>query len=325
MNLINRELQKIKENPAVDSKFTAEDWAGFQALMEQSNIQDKELILRVLSMYSDSEEREREIRNLSQAFTQIADEILPQLRRSRLNVTVDIIGKSDEEILSLLKSNPKSLSIEEILYAARLLRGTASLDDQFAVYQQISEWQPDDYRAFNNMGVVRFLQQNFTDAGKYFKRAAAVDNSAPEIHYNTGLIALINGNISEAETAFGQAVGTGEALNEALGVMYMMKGNFPQAESIMRQAPNTNNVALSKILMGDYDRAGEVLDLVQMPDATTYYMKAIAGARSNSKDEVYKGMRAAIMRDKSKAGYALKDVEFAKYLSDPAFMSIVKQ
>ena len=324
MNFINRELRKLQENPTIHSRNTAEDWEGFKALMEKSNIQDKELILRVLSMYSDSETREREIRNMAQTFTQIADEILPQLRRSRLNVTVDIIGKSDEEILSLLQSNPRALSAEEILYAVNLIKGAASLNDQFEIYKMISELHPNDYRAFNNMGVVRFMQQNFSDAENWFRRAAYIDNSAPELHYNLGIVALVNGNIRDAETAFGQAVGVGEPLNEALGVMYMMQGNFPLAESVMRQAPNTNNVALSKILMGDYDRANEVLDLVSMPNAITYYLKAIVGVRTNDREEVFKGMRAAVLRDRSKAEYVRKDAEFARYLSDPTFMSIIR-
>jgi Flp pilus assembly protein TadD len=324
MNFINRELKKVKESPNVFSEFTAEDWEGFQSLLEKSDIADKELILRVLSMYKDPEEREREIKNISQAFTQISDEILPQLRRSRLNVTVEIIGKSDEEILALLKSNPDSLNLEERLYAARLQSETVSPEELFVLYKNISEKYPEDYRAFNNMGVARFLQENFKEAQTYFQRAATIDDTATEVQYNMGVIALIKGDLSAAETAFGQAVGIGDDLNEALGVMYMMQGNFPQAETVMQKAPHSNNTAIGKILMGDYDRATEVLDLVQMPDATTYYLKAIVGARSNVKDEVYKNMRAVMMRDEAMGEYAKSDMEFAKYWADAEFMGIVK-
>ncbi|MDR1698432.1 MAG: tetratricopeptide repeat protein [Prevotellaceae bacterium] len=323
-NFISRELKKLQENPDINAKNTAEDWAGFQALMEKSDIQDKEVILRVLSMYSDPEQREREMRNIARTYTQVADQILPQLRRSRLNVTVDIIGKSDDEILSLLKSNPDALTLEEILYAANLIKGSASLNDQFEVYKMITEIYPDDYRAYNNMATIRFRQADYADAETWLRKALAQDSEAPEVHYNQGIIALVKGDMKAAEGAFGQATGTGEPLDEALGALYMMQGNYKLAESVMKNAPNTNNVALGKILAGDYDRANEILDLVPMPNATTYYLKAIVGARTNNKEEVYKGMRAAVMRDQSKAAYALKDVEFAKYLSDPVFMSIVK-
>lgn len=324
MNFINRELKKLKETPDINAKNTAEDWAGFQALMEKSDIQDKEVILRVLSMYSDPEQREREMRNIAKTYTQVAEEILPQLRRSRLNVTVELIGKSDEEILSLLKSDPQVLSLEEILYGANLIKGSAGLNDQFDTYQTITEIYPDDYRAYNNMATIRFQQGDYADADVWLKKALVRNDAAPEIYYNQGIVALVNGDIKAAEGAFGQAAGAGEKLNEALGALYMMQGNYTLAERVMQSVPNTNNVALGKILAGDYNRANEILDLVPMPNANTYYLKAVVGARTNNKNEVYEGMRAAVTRDKAKAAYALKDAEFAKYLSDPAFMEIVK-
>ena len=100
---------------------TPEDWEGFKALMEKSNIQDKELILRVLSMYSDPVVREKEIKNISQLIKKLQMKYLPQLRRSVMSVDVDVVGKSDEELLkTLAMSDPKSLNLEEILYAATL-------------------------------------------------------------------------------------------------------------------------------------------------------------------------------------------------------------
>ncbi len=145
-DFINKEIKKLKTNVTVDSKFTAEDWDGFQKLMENSNIQDKQVILRVLSMYTDPEQREREIKNLSVAFKSIADEILPQLRRSRLKLTVDVTGKSDAEIAKLAKEDAAKLTVEELLYAATL---TSDLNEKAALYTKATDLYSGDLRGWN--------------------------------------------------------------------------------------------------------------------------------------------------------------------------------
>ena len=106
-----KQLKKAKVDATIESNVTAEDWAGFQEAMEKSNIQDKELVLRVLSMYADPEEREAQIKNLSAVFKTIADEVLPALRRSRLILTTDLIGKSDEEFATLVKNDAAALNV----------------------------------------------------------------------------------------------------------------------------------------------------------------------------------------------------------------------
>ena len=212
--MLNKDLKKAKIDAPVDAKYTAQDWEGFQELVSKSNIQDKELILRVLSMYQDPAQREQEIKNISSVYKNLADDILPQLRRSRLTLNYEIIGKSDEEITKLASSNPSELNIEELLYAATLTNDPAK---QEAIYTQATKQFPNDYRAYNNLGKLAYQAGNVDKAESYLKKAASV-NAAPEVNMNLGLISLIKGDKAAAEAYFGKAAGTKE-LGESMGCL----------------------------------------------------------------------------------------------------------
>ena len=185
--MLNKDLKKAKIDAPVDAKYTAQDWEGFQELVSKSNIQDKELILRVLSMYQDPAQREQEIKNISSVYKNLADDILPQLRRSRLTLNYEIIGKSDEEIAKLASSNPSELNVEELLYAATLTNDPAK---QEAIYTQATKQFPNDYRGYNNLGKLAYQAGNVDKAESYLKKAASV-NATPEVNMNLVLISLI--------------------------------------------------------------------------------------------------------------------------------------
>ena len=174
--VINKNLKKDKIEATVDTKYTAQDWEGFQELVSKSNIQDKELILRVLSMYQDPEQREQEIKNISSVYKTLADEVLPQLRRSRLTLNYEVIGKSDEEISKLAESDAKQLNLEELLYAATLTNDAAKKE---AIYTKATQNFPNDYRAYNNLGKLAYQAGNLDKAENYFKKAASIKD-APE-------------------------------------------------------------------------------------------------------------------------------------------------
>lgn len=317
---LNAELKKIKSPLTVESRFTPEDWDGFQALMEKSNIQDKELILRVLSMYSDPEQREREIKNLSAAFQQIATDVLPQLRRSQLKLMVKVTGKSDEEIATLAKNDPSALNIEELLYAATL---TSDAGAKQAIYKKVTELYPNDVRAYNNMGQVCYYMGNLDNAEKAFAKALSMEPRNPDANYNAGLIALAKGQMDKAEAYFGNAVGTTGNLKNALGTYYMASGDYAKAKSTMLGV-STNNTALLQILNKEYNAAKNTLGAIETPDAQTSYLKAVVAARTNDKDGVYSNLKSAVAMNKEFAVKALKDLEFAKYWADSAFRAIVK-
>ena len=313
-----KELKKNKVEAPVDAEYTAEDWEGFQELVSKSNIQDKELILRVLSMYSDPEQREQEIKNISAVYSTLAEEILPQLRRSRLTLNYEIIGKSDEEISSLAQSDPSKLNVEELLYAATLTNDAAQ---QEAIYTKAAAQFPNDYRAFNNLGKLAYQKGDMAKAESYLKKAAAI-NDAPEVNMNLGLIALVKGDKATAESYLGKAAGA-EGLNEALGNLYIAQGKYAQAVTAFGDL-KTNSAALAQILAKDYNKARATLDGVKNADAYTDYLKAVLGARTNNPSAVTGNLKKAIAADPTLAKKAASDLEFAKYFTDADFMSIVQ-
>ena len=316
--MLRKDLKKAKIDAPIDAKYTAQDWEGFQELVSKSNIQDKELILRVLSMYQDPAQREQEIKNISSVYKTLADEILPQLRRSRLTLNYEIIGKSDEEIAKLASSNPSELNVEELLYAATLTNDPAK---QEAIYTQATKQFPNDYRAFNNLGKLAYQAGNVDKAESYFKKAASV-NASPEVNMNLGLISLIKGDKAAAETYFGKAAGTKE-LGESMGNLYIAQGQYERAVNSFGDS-KTNSAALAQILAKDYNKAKNTLANVERPDAYTDYLMAVLGARTNNSSMVTSSLKSAVAKDPSLAKKAATDLEFAKYFTNADFMSIAK-
>ena len=302
---INRELKKLKASVNIDSKFTAEDWDGFQKLVEASSIEDKAVILRVLSMYTDPQQREQEIKNIAVAYKAIAEEILPELRRSKMTLTVNVIGKSDAEIDSLAKVDAKQLNVEELLYSATLVADNAA---KVEIYTKATEIYADDYRTFNNLGMVLYAQGKCEEAGRCFAKALEMAPNCPNVNYNNGLIALCKKDIAKAEEFFGKAGGVGKDLDYANGAIAILKGNYKKAAELFGAAA-TNNAALANILNKNNGAARKALENVVNPNAITSYLKAILAARTNNTAEYEKNIQDASKCAKL-AERAKTDVEF---------------
>lgn len=298
---------KVTEFGELTANFTPEDWEGLQKLVAASNIQDKDLILSVLSMYKDPEQREQELRNLSNVFDQLADEILPKLRYSRITASINVIGKSDEEIIAAFNADPASLTDDELLYAATL---TNDLNRKKAIYSAATRLYPNDFRGFNNLGMVEYQLGDYDAAMADFKKAARLQPNAPETQMNEGLVALVNKDFRAANTAFGKAGGL-EGLGSALGVYYLEQGDVKAAVKAFGSAKN-NNAALAQILNKDYSAAKTTLAGISTPDATTYYLMAVLGARTGNDQMVTSNLRQAIKLDPNMAKLAANDLEFAK-------------
>ena len=316
--MLSKDLKKAKIDAPIDAKYTAQDWEGFQELVSKSNIQDKELILRVLSMYQDPAQREQEIKNISSVYKTLADEILPQLRRSRLTLNYEIIGKSDEEIAKLASSNPSELNVEELLYAATLTNDPAK---QEAIYTQATKQFPNDYRAFNNLGKLAYQAGNVDKAESYLKKAANIQ-AAPEVNMNLGLVALAKGDKNAAEAYLGKAAGAKE-LGETLGNLYIAQGQYERAVNSFGDA-KTNSAALAQILAKNYNKAKNTLANIEKPDAYTDYLMAVLGARTNNQSMLTSSLKNAVAKDSSLAKKAATDLEFAKYFTNSDFMNIIK-
>ena len=298
----------IKDFGELTADFTVEDWEGFKELVSASDIQDKDLILSVLSMYSDPEQREKEIRNLSSVFEQLAEEILPQLRRSRLTASINVIGKSDEEIMAVFNSDPDSLTVEELLYCATLTDDNAK---RIEIYTACTKYYPNDYRGYNNLGMCQYIAGDYDAAKSNFNKAANLAPESAETHMNQALCDMMDKNYDSANQKLGSAAGV-EGLNEALGVYYMEQGDYNAAVNAFGDA-KSNNAALAQILTKDYSKARNTLAAIAEPDATTYYLMAVLGARTNNQQMVTSNLSQAISKDSTLRDKAANDLEFAKF------------
>ncbi len=324
-NYLSNQFRRAKIDEVSDADFfnlktTPEDWEGFKQLVENSNIQDKDLVLRVLSMHTDPEVREREIKNMASTFEVLAEEILPQLRRSKLNVNVEEIGKSDEEISELASANPSVLNVEEILYAGTL---TNNVDEQLAIYQAAAKQFPNDWRTHNNVGYAFYQKGDLDQAAVAFERANSTKANQPEVMNNLGAVALRNGEMEKAEEYFGNAAGVGSELDNNLGVVAIKKGMYDEAVRYFGNSVSCN-AALAKILAGNYDAALSTLNANTQEVALKYYLKAIVGVRTNDSDVMFDNLRRATDLDAKYKEYASTDMEFARFFGDATFRSIVQ-
>lgn len=307
---VNKELKANKMESDIKTKYTAEDWDGFQELVSQSNIQDKDVILRVLSMYKEPEEREAQIKNMSAVFQELAETVLPELRRARLTINYELIGRSDDEILAQFKSDASKLSNEEVLYGATLVSTPAEKE---AWYQKATQLYANDYRAYNNLAQLAYAKGDLSTAESYLNKAKSLKADASEVNTNLALIALAKGDLSTAETYIAKGSGA-DSFKEIMGNIQIAKGNYQQAASNLAGV-NTNSAALAQILNKDYASAKTTLNNVKNADAYTSYLKAIVAARTNDAAGVSSNLSAAISKDASLAKRAATDLEFANFAS----------
>lgn len=302
-----KQVKNAKLESDVTGSYTAEDWDGFQKLVAASNIQDKDVILRVLSMYQDPEEREQQIRNMSAGFRELADGILPELRRSRLIINYELIGRSDQQIKDQYAADATQLSVDEMLYAATL---ESSVDAKESIYKKTTQVYPNDYRAYNNLATIAFEKGNYDAAKNYLAQAQSKNSNAPEVNANLGLLALKNGNISEAEGYIAKA-NTATDYNKVLGSLNLAKGDYATAEQNLK-GYNCNTTALAQILNKNYAGAASTLNNIEKKDAMTDYLQAILNARQGNNDAASSYLRSALQKDPSLATYANNDLELSK-------------
>lgn len=301
---VKKTLKQTKVDAALDAHYTAQDWEGFQKLVAASNLQDKDVILRVLSMYEDPQERELQIRNMSAGFQELANGILPELRRSRLIINYETIGRSDEQIKEQYKNDASKLSADELLYSATLDETPAKQEE---IYKKTVEAYPNDYRAYNNLAALALAKGDKDAAQQYAAKAAQLGSDTPEAQANLGLISLINGNVQDAERAISKGANS-ENVKAALGALNIAKGNYAQAESDFGKTAS-NTAALAQILNKNYAAAAKTLDKVENPNAMTDYLHAIAAARRGNKFAAASYLKEALQKDASLKEYADNDLE----------------
>jgi Flp pilus assembly protein TadD/outer membrane protein OmpA-like peptidoglycan-associated protein len=320
---IKNDIKKEKVKSVTDDIFkyltTAEDWDGFKTLMEASDVKDKELILRVLSMYSDPVVREKEIRNISAAYDDLKVKILPELRRSKLIVNVEVTGKSDEQLIGIAQANPDSLTLEELLYAATL---TGDFNSKLAIYQAAAKKSPTDFRAINNVGYSLVKLGRYDEAKVAFEAAKLIENNEV-VKNNLGVCAFMTGDTKTAEELYTAGLGAGDLANYNLGIVKISQGQYVEAMKYFGQM-NEVNAALAKILAKEHEAALTTLNNSKSEEAIAYYLRAIVGARTQNTDMLWNNLRAACAKSADLKANAAKDLEFFKYFQDATFKSIVQ-
>lgn len=320
---LKKEFKKIEAAKA-DGFFstltTPEDWEGFKTEVQNSTIQDKDLILRVLSMYSDPEVREKEIKNMSAAYESLKTDILPKLRRSKMTVNVDKIGRSDEEILAQIKSDPKVLGVEELLYAATL---TKDANEKLDFYKIAAENFPKCIRAHNNVGCSLLGLGKVDEALASFEKAKAIENN-DVVKNNTGFAYLLKGENAKAEELFNSMTAATPESKWGLGIISIVKGDYDKAVNFFGTEDCYNN-ALALVLKGDVNKAKAMLDKMEMCKCgKPSYLKAIVGARLDDKTYMLNGLKEAIGFKPEMKAAAKTDMEFAKFFADDAFKALVQ-
>ena len=304
---VKKQMKAAKIDANLSSQYTAQDWEGFQELVKASNIQDKDVILRVLSMYQDPQEREQQIKNMSQGFRELADGILPELRRARMTINYETIGRDDDQIFAQYKEDASKLSVEELLYAASIADTDAQRED---ILKTTTNLYREDSRAYNNLAVLAMQKGNNAEAQKYLSMARTLDAKNAEANANMGLLALQQGDAKTAEDYISRAAGANN-LAEALGNLHLAQGKYALAQQDFAGV-NSNSAALAQLLNKDYARATQTLANVKNPDAMTDYLNAIVNARQGNNDAAASYLRSAIQKDPKLAQYAANDLELSK-------------
>jgi len=321
---IKMEFATVEEAKAAgffDEKTTAEDWDGFKTEVETSTIQDKDLILRVLSMYSDPEVREREIKNMAAAFEVLKTDILPRLRRSKMMVNVEKVGRSDAEILAQMRSDPSVLSLEEQLYSGSL---TTDLDEQLKFYQAAAKYNPTCIRAHNNIGYTYMALGKTDESIAEFEASKAIRNN-DVVKNNLGMTYLAKGDMAKAEESFNSMTAATPESKWGLGVIAITKGEYDKAVNFFGTEPSYN-LALALALKNDNNKAKQTLDALKdmSKSGKPSYLKGVVGARLDDRNYMLDGLRAAIGMNASWKAYAKTDLEFAKFFNDDTFKSTVQ-
>lgn len=329
-NQLKKSKIKLADSVNVSTSSLAEDWDGFKTLMQESDIQDKELILRVLSMYSDPVVREREIKNIAAAYEEVADKILPQLRRSQLSVNVAVIGYSDEELKEMIANGSEDLTVEELLYAATL---ASDNNEKLSIYQKAAAKYGDDWRTNNNVGYINYEMGNLAEAKAAFEKAKEADASNTTVLNNLGCVAMMEGDYASANDYFSAAAGAGPQVSNNQGILATKQGDYEKAINLFETSrENSFNWALAKLLNYSNTKNSDVFDaslgildkIEDQSSAKIPYLKAVICARKQDSEGMLNNLRAAVEKDNSLGAYAAKDIEFAQFADQAAFQEIAK-
>ncbi|MEN8226286.1 MAG: tetratricopeptide repeat protein, partial [Bacteroidota bacterium] len=313
------EMEDPKEEVNWDITWQGPDWDKFTTCVEKSDIEDKDAILNVIRS-ADQSKREEEIRNMILIYPELEENILPRLRRAEITVNCYEPKFTDEQITEYGLSQPDTLKVNELLYAATFYEED---EDQLAVYRSVIEYFPECFRGYNNAGVVLINMGEYDEAGSMLTKALELHSEYGGIDNNLGVLACHQGNYDEAEEYFLSAQEKGEEVDYNFGAIHILDGEYSEAASAMSGEECNHNVGLVQLLGKDYDAAQKTFECAP-EDAMTYYLLAITGAHKDDAQLLFDNLMKAIELDPELKTEATYDREFINYFDVPEFQAIVK-
>ncbi len=324
-NLLKDKNATVKvENPeqkySISTRGLGEDWNGFIKAVEASNLKDKNIVLNVVKSQSNPLKKEQEIRNMTLVYNEIADEILPPLRRVEIKVTCFEPKKTAEQIADLAVNNPADLTLKELIYAGTL---TDDFNTKLQIYKSATDLFPKDWKGHNNVAAT-YLSMNKTDeAVTYIEKANELSPNNPMITNNMGVAASKAGDYDNAMSLYNKAKGLGVDVAYNTAIIDITKGKYGAAMKALNAKDCNYNKALVQVLENKYDAASKTLKCSE-ENCMTNYLMAVIAARTDNKTTMAEYLAKAIKIKPELAKKAMADREFLKFFDDPLFMEVIK-
>ncbi len=296
------------------------DWTDFTTNIKKSNLEDKSVILNVIKM-SDPVKREEEIHNMIDIYPELADDILPPLRRAYITVTCVKPKKTDEEIAVLAATNPDSLDYKELMHAAELTDDAAA---KLAIYETASRQFPEEWGGFNNAAVLMIDLDQLPKAESYLQKADALSPKNGVIINNQGVLAAHQDNWHAAKVAFAKAVEFGENVDHNLGIVAILDAKYSDANTKLAASACTYNLALAQLMSGNNAEAEATLKCAKEKGHEEYYLLAVVGARTDNQAMVIENLTEALKLNPDRKAEAAEDREFVKFFEVDEFKNIVE-
>ena len=297
------------------------DWDGLMSAIENSSIKDKDAIIKTLKSQT-PEQRVAQLSKYIKQYPEFEKSILPALRRSIVKVNTIEPTMSDEQITKMCTSDPKSLSCEQMMYAATLVK---ELNNKEKIYITAIETYPNCAEPYCNAGVVAIKKGNIKHAKQLTHQAIEIDDLLAEAYNNLGIIAIFENNYKTAEAMFEQAKNLGLNTNYNEGVVFIHKGDYDKAIKLMtKDNPNCDyNIALAQTLDKKYTLAEETIKCME-ENGQTLYLQAIIASRTNDIEKSLKHLSKAIKKDSKIKKLAKYDMEFAYLQDNPDFIALTE-
>ena len=297
------------------------DWDGLMTAIEKSSIKDKDAIIKTLKSQT-PEQRVAQLSKYIKQYPELEKSILPSLRRSIVKVNTIEPMMSDEQITKMCTSDPKSLSCDQMMYAATLVK---ELNNKEKIYITAIETYPNNAEPYCNAGVIAIKKGNIKHAKQLTNQAIEIDDLLAEAYNNLGIIAIFENNYKTAADMFEIAKELGLNTDYNDGVVHIHKGNYDKAVKLMTKGnPNCDyNVALAQTLDKKYTVAEETIKCLE-ENGQTLYLQAIIASRTNDMEKSLKHLSKAIRKDSKIKKMAKEDMEFAYLHDNPDFIALTE-